>query len=89
MTCKDLVTGDCWILGQLTGIRMMERELTGALQQPDTPREYLRRQITQLNSWLDLVEDALTGPQSSDREPIVGNLRTLPLPETAAPLPAA
>jgi hypothetical protein len=58
---NDFVSKDCWVAGQLAGIRMLERELTDALKKPlsHAPIE-LRRLLSELNSWLNLVDDALT-----------------------------
>jgi hypothetical protein len=58
---NDIVAKDCWVAGQLAGIRMLERELTDALKKPNAqaPTE-LRRRLSELNSWLNLVDDALT-----------------------------
>jgi hypothetical protein len=58
---NDLVPKDCWVAGQLAGIRMLERELTDALKKPlsHAPIE-LRRLLSELNSRLNLVDDALT-----------------------------
>ena len=57
---NDIVAKDCWVAGQLAGIRMLERELTDALKKPhaQAPTE-LRRRLSELNSWLNLVDDAL------------------------------
>jgi hypothetical protein len=58
----DVVTQDCWIMGQLAGIHILERELTDALKRPGKPtNKNLQRRIAQLNSWLNSVDDALTG----------------------------
>ena len=58
---NDFASKDCWVAGQLAGIRMLERELTDGLKKPlsHAPVE-LRRLLSELNSWLILVEDALT-----------------------------
>ena len=57
----DMVAKDCWVAGQLAGIRMMERELAEALQKPNAQASAdLRRRVCELNSWLNLVDDALT-----------------------------
>ena len=58
---NDFVSKDCWVAGQLAGIRMLERELMDALKKPHSqgPIE-LRRRLSELNSWLNLVDDALT-----------------------------
>jgi len=57
----DMVAKDCWVAGQLAGIRMMERELAEALMKPNAQASAdLRRRVRELNSWLNLVDDALT-----------------------------
>jgi hypothetical protein len=57
----DVVTKDCWIMGQIAGIRMLEQELTSAFKSPSARTgEDLQRRVAQLNSWLNLVDDALT-----------------------------
>ena len=56
----EMVAKDCWVAGQLAGIRMMERELTEAFKQPNAQTSAdLRRRVRELNSWLNLVDDAL------------------------------
>ena len=61
MDTDMILAKDCWIAGQLAGIRMLERELTDAIKKPSSrPPEDLRRRLDELNSWLNLVDDALT-----------------------------
>lgn len=61
MITDAVIAQDCWIAGQLAGIRMLERELTQAFQRPTArTREELQRRVDELNSWLNLVDDALT-----------------------------
>ena len=56
----DVVTKDCWIMGQLAGIQMLEQELTDAFKRPGRPtNKNLQRRVAQLNSWLDNVDAAL------------------------------
>ena len=57
---NDFAFKDYWVAGQLAGIRMLERELTDGLKKPlsRSPIE-LRRLLSELNSWLNLVDDAL------------------------------
>jgi len=58
---KDSIAKDCWVAGQLAGIRMLERELNDALKHPTAKASgELRRRLSELNSWLNLVDDALT-----------------------------
>jgi len=64
----DVVAKDCWIVGQLAGIRMLEEELTGAFKRPGSAAgEDLRRRLDELNSWVNLVDDALTVRARSGR----------------------
>ena len=87
----DVVAKDCWIVGQLTGIRMLERELTDAFNEPSAQAsEDLRRRVGELNSWLNLVDDALTNRNPSPRKPsrIRGSVVTLPC-NSSSRLPAA
>jgi hypothetical protein len=55
----DFIADDCWIEGQLTGIRLLERELSDALRSPRARRQELRDRVAHLNSWLNFVDDAL------------------------------
>ena len=56
----DMAAKDCWVVGQLAGIRMLELEITEAFKQPDAQASAdLRRRVRELNSWLNLVDDAL------------------------------
>jgi hypothetical protein len=66
----DAVDKDCWIVGQLAGIRMLERELSEAFKRPrESVSEDLRRRVDELNSWLNLVDEALTFRTSSALRP--------------------
>ena len=57
----EMVAKDCWVAGQLAGIRMMEREIAEAFKKPNAETSAdLRRRVRELNSWLNLVDDALT-----------------------------
>jgi hypothetical protein len=57
---KDMVAKDCWVAGQLAGIRMLERELTEAFKKPNAQASAdLRRRVHELNSWVNQVDDAL------------------------------
>lgn len=52
---------DQWIVGQLAGIRMLERELAEAFRSPGAGSGVeLQRRVAKLNSWVNLVDDALT-----------------------------
>ena len=64
----DVVMKDCWILGQLAGIMMLEQELTDAFKKPRSlTGQDFRRRLAQLNSWVTLVDDALAAPVQSRR----------------------
>ena len=57
----DFIADDCWIEGQLAGIRLLESELSEAFRAPNAhKREGLRQRIAQLNSWLNQVDQALS-----------------------------
>jgi hypothetical protein len=57
----EIVAKDCWVAGQLAGIRMLERELAEAFKKPHAQTSAdLRRRVRELNSWLKQVDDALT-----------------------------
>jgi hypothetical protein len=57
----DFIADDCWLEGQLTGIRLLERELSEAFRAPHTHgREGLQKRVAQLNSWLNQVDQALS-----------------------------
>ena len=67
----DVVTKDCWIVGQLAGIRMLERELSDAFKRPGAqPGEDLQRRVHELNSWVNLVDNALTLRGRSGPSPV-------------------
>ena len=56
----EMVAQDCWVAGQLAGIRMLERELAEAFKKPNAQTSAdLRRRVHELNSWVKLVDDAL------------------------------
>jgi hypothetical protein len=88
----NVYSKDSWIADQLAGIRMLERELTEAfaLSGPGA-NEDLWRRVDALNSWLDLVDDALTLPNYSPSRPTLRGGRILRLPPRSASsrLPAA
>ncbi len=75
----DVATKDCWIMGQLAGIRMLERELTDAFKKPSARAgKDLRRRVDELNSWLNLVDDALTLRTHSPRNSVYNFRGRLP-----------
>ncbi len=92
MNTDVVVSQDCWIAGQLAGIRMLERELTHAFKSPSAGAgEELRRRVDELNSWVNLVDCALTirahsGRRLSRRS---GRVVTMPVYQAGGPLPAA
>ena len=56
---KDIVMNDCWIIGQLAGIRALERELTHAFKS-GAREENLRQRVAKLNAWVTRVDRALS-----------------------------
>ena len=77
----DVVAKDCWIVGQLAGIRILERELIDAFGRSSPGAgEDLRRRVDELNSWLNLVEDALGVRTCSSWRPILRGGRSVTLP---------
>ena len=57
----DVVPKDRWIMDQLAGIQILEQELTDAFKRPGArTSKDLQRRVAQLNSWLNMVDDALT-----------------------------
>src|SRR5262249_39498468 len=55
----EFVASDCWLVSQLLGIRMLERELAHAFKKPHARKEHLRRRVKQLHSWVEAVDRAL------------------------------
>jgi hypothetical protein len=92
MNTDVVVAQDCWIAGQLAGIRMLERELTYAFKSPTArTRDELRRRVDELNSWLNLVDYALIirahpARRSSRRS---GRVVAMPIYQADRPLPVA
>ena len=68
---------DCWIVSQLTGIRMLEEEIGEALASGNGQQsETLRLQIAKLRSWVSQVDYALsTRPVKKTRMSAVKRLR--------------
>jgi hypothetical protein len=88
----DVGAKDCWIAGQLAGIRMLERALTDAFTMSSPgANEDLRRRVDELNSWLNLVDDVLTVRTRSPWRPSLrsGTSVTLPVRNSSSRLPAA
>ena len=66
----DVVAKDCWIVGQLAGIRMLERDLSDAFKGPGAQADQnLQRRVDELKSWVNLVDNALTVRNRSGRSP--------------------
>jgi hypothetical protein len=77
----DVVAKDCWIVGQLARIRILERELIDAFGRfGPGAGEDLRRRVDELNSWLNLVEDALGANTCSSRRPVLRGGRSVMRP---------
>jgi hypothetical protein len=65
---KQLVANDAWVMGQLAGIRTMERELNDAFKaRKARTGADLSRRVAQLNAWVSLVDDALSARASVAR----------------------
>jgi len=63
------LANDCWIVSQLTGIRMLEKELSQALVGSDRPQpEALRLQVDRLKSWVRQVDDVLSSRSYEESE---------------------
>jgi hypothetical protein len=88
----NVVAKDSWIVGQLAGIRMLERELTDSspMSSPGA-NEDIRRRVDDLNSCLNLVDDALTVRTCSPWRPSLraGRSVTLPVRNSSSRFPAA
>ncbi len=79
---------DCWIVSQLTGIRMLEEEIGEALARGNGRQsETLRLQIAKLRSWVSQVELALSTP--GVKETRMRPTRRLRKPATSASRPAS
>jgi hypothetical protein len=92
MKTDVVVAQDCWIAGQLAGIRMLERELTDAFKSPRAwAGEELRQRIDELNSWVNLVDYALSIRAHSGRRlrRRSGRVVSMPAYQADGPLPAA
>jgi hypothetical protein len=79
----DVVSQDCWIVGQpeLARNRMLELELTDAFTMSSPgANEDLRRRVDELNSWLNLVDGALAVRTCSPWRPSLRGGRTVTLP---------
>ncbi len=61
MTKTDVIENDCWIVGQLAGIRMLEHEVSQALRKRGArDSKELQQRVANLNSWVNMVDQALT-----------------------------
>jgi hypothetical protein len=90
MMKREVAIKDCWIVGQLAGIRMLERELTDALSRPGASAgEDLRQRVAELNSWVNIVDEALAARASSPRISGAGRRITMPVDNSRGQLPAA
>jgi len=87
---KELVANDCWILGQLTGIRMLERELTEAFNSREERKaDGIRQRLSQLNSWLNLMDNALTVIAEDRTKGRNRGAGPVPIRMSSGPVPAA
>jgi hypothetical protein len=88
----DVAAKDCWIVGQLAEIRMLQRELSDAFKRPSAQAgEDLQWRVDELNSWVNLVDNALTLRARSGPSPscLRGRAVTLPVYNSSNRLPAA
>jgi hypothetical protein len=87
------VAKDCWILGQLAGIRMLEEELTAKLKASGGHvGEELHERVVELNAWLNRVERVLTTRAINDpprRVAAISEQRRPSSHRTGTPLHAA
>ncbi len=57
---KNRKLNDYWVIGQLMGIRMLEREVAAALKKPGARnRAGIQRRIAHLKSWVDALDQEL------------------------------
>ncbi len=56
---ESFLAGDAWIVQQLIGIKILEKELGSAVAGGDSHTAALRDRVVALNSWLDLLEHTL------------------------------
>jgi hypothetical protein len=90
MMKRDVAIKDCWIVGQLAGIRMLERELADAFRRPRASAgEDLRQRVAELNAWVNMVDEVLAARASSPRTSGAGGLITMPVHNSGGQLPAA
>jgi hypothetical protein len=55
------LANDCWIVSQLTGIRMLEKQISDALVSGKRRQNgTLRLQVARLKSWVSQVDHALS-----------------------------
>jgi len=60
---KDQTVNDYWVISQLMGIRMLEREVAAALKKPGARNNpSLQKRVAHLKSWVDALEQKLSSP---------------------------
>lgn len=61
MSKENAIEKDCWIVGQLAGIRMLEIEVSKDLRKPGArDSKELQQRVATLSSWVSMVDQALT-----------------------------
>lgn len=61
MSKRNAIEKDCWIVGQLAGIRMLEIEVSKDLRKPGArDSKELQQRVATLSSWVSMVDQALT-----------------------------
>ena len=84
---------DCWIVSQLTGIRMLEEQIGEALARGNGRQsETLRLQIARLRSWVSQVDLALSTPgikETRGQQSRMRPVRRSRKPSTTASRPAS
>ncbi len=62
---ETFLADDTWIVNQLIGIKILEKELGSAVSVGEGHTAALRERVAALNSWLDLLDHALNANQEA------------------------
>jgi hypothetical protein len=60
-----ILASDTWIVNQLIGIKILEKELTSAVEDGGDHPAALRDRVAALNSWLDLLDHTLNAKMAA------------------------